>query len=471
MPVSTTTAPAWSPAVTQVGREFPATSLERLSGERPAGLRGTLYRNGPARLERGDRQVGHWFDGDGAILAVRFGDEDITGQYRFVETEGYREEAEAGTLLYGNYGMTAPGAFWHRWTKSVKNVANTSVLALRDRLLALWEAGQPHALDLDRLDTLGKENLEFPTFSAHPKRDSHTDEIFNFGIEFGRKSQLNLMVMDDRGRIQRRNSHSLDRTSLIHDFVLAGDYLVFFVPPLDVPTLGLLFGLTNFCEGTQWKPELGTQILVFDRHSLELVSQSTADPWFQWHYANGYCDDAGNLVVDVVRYPDFTTNQRLKEIASGQTRTAADGELYRIVLDPKTARVLDAAPLFDRRCEFPSVPPQFEGRRADRTYISLHRTAADPAVELYGAIGMYDADRQTLTEYDFGESRYPMEPIYAPDAIEGDRGWLLTVVYDAEGDRSEVWVFDADRLDEPTCRYALPEVIPIGFHGTFTPRV
>jgi len=38
----------------------------------PEGLRGSLYRNGPARLERGGVRVGHWFDGDGAILAVHF---------------------------------------------------------------------------------------------------------------------------------------------------------------------------------------------------------------------------------------------------------------------------------------------------------------------------------------------------------------------------------------------------------------
>ncbi|MDE5081741.1 MAG: carotenoid oxygenase family protein [Trichodesmium sp. St15_bin1_1] len=33
-------------------------------------------------------------------------------------------------------------------TQSVKNVANTSVLALPDRLLALWEAGHPYGINL-----------------------------------------------------------------------------------------------------------------------------------------------------------------------------------------------------------------------------------------------------------------------------------------------------------------------------------
>jgi len=107
---------AWAGAIPSVSfanaesaKEFPPTQLPILSGKIPDGLRGRLYRNGPARLERGDINMGHWFDGDGAILAVNFTDAGATGVYRYVQTSGYQEEAAAGKLLYGNYGMTAPG--------------------------------------------------------------------------------------------------------------------------------------------------------------------------------------------------------------------------------------------------------------------------------------------------------------------------------------------------------------------------
>jgi carotenoid cleavage dioxygenase-like enzyme len=120
---------AWAKAIAQPAVEFPCTELPILSGNIPEGLRGTLYRNGPARLERGGINVGHWFDGDGAILAVNFTDAGATGVYRFVQTAGYQQEATAGKLLYGNYGMTAPGPIWNQWRRPVKNAANTSVLA------------------------------------------------------------------------------------------------------------------------------------------------------------------------------------------------------------------------------------------------------------------------------------------------------------------------------------------------------
>jgi len=61
-----------------------------------------------------------------------------------------------------------------------------------------------------------------------------------------------------------------------------------------------------------------------------------------------------------------------------------------------------------------------------------------------------------------------MEPIYAPDPENLDRGWIITVVYDSKAHSSSVWVFDSDRLDDrPVCILGLPSVIPFGFHGTW----
>lgn len=61
--------------------------------------------------------MGHWFDGDGAILGVHFTDAGANAVYRYVQTAGYKEEAAADKLLYGNYGMTAPGPIWNQWFK------------------------------------------------------------------------------------------------------------------------------------------------------------------------------------------------------------------------------------------------------------------------------------------------------------------------------------------------------------------
>jgi carotenoid cleavage dioxygenase-like enzyme len=463
---------AWAGAIAKPGTEFSLTSLSTISGTIPAGLRGTLYRNGPGRLERGGVKVGHWFDGDGAILAVHFTDEGAKAVYRYVQTAGYQEEAAAGKLIYGNYGMTAQGAFWHRWLKPVKNAANTSVLALPDKLLALWEGGKPYALDLQSLATSGLDNLEGlgkgQTYSAHPKIDARTGDIFNFGVSFGKNPELHLYRSDKTGKIVQMAVVPLTRLPLIHDFVLAGKYLVFFIPPVELNMLPVICGLSSYSDAMQWQPQLGTQILVIDRETLSVVSRGEAEPWFQWHFANGYVDDRGTLVVDIARYEDFQTNQFLKEVATGNTRTLAKSKLSRVQLNPQIGEVTGIETILDRNCDFPSVSPQNVGQNSRYTYLSISRPGTDISQEILNAIARFDYQTNTLTEAELGENCYPSEPIYVSDADDPEQSWILTVVYDGNTHSSEVWIFPSEQLAQPPiCRLALPQVIPHSFHGTW----
>lgn len=467
---ATTSKPSWAKAIALgAAKEFPHTNLPILAGEIPAHLNGTLYRNGPARLERGGIRVGHWFDGDGAILAVNFTNTAATALYRYVQTQGYQEEAAAGQLLYGNYGMTAPGPFWNQWFKPIKNAANTSVLALPDKLLALWEGGNPYALDLQTLQTRGCDDLGLQNnlpYSAHPKVDVQTGEIFNFGITPGMNATLNLYKSDATGKILKKTEFALKGIPLVHDFVLAGEYLVFFIPPVRLNPLPILIGFSNYSDSLEWQPQLGTEFLVFDRN-LALVCQGETEAWYQWHFANGYVDDQGNIIVDVVRYEDFQTNQYLKEVATGETHTAAKSALWKICLDPRLGKVTAIENVLDRHCEFPVIPPYTVGTQPPQIYLSVHRPGVDPRQEMFGAIARFDYHTQALAIADCGDNRYPTEPIYAPNPENPDQGWIVTVVYDGNTDSSEVWIF-GDRLTEPPiCRLGLPSVIPMGFHGTW----
>ncbi len=463
----------WAGAIAQPAAEFPPSQLPILSGKIPDGIRGTLYRNGPARLERGGLHMRHWFDGDGAILAVHFTNAGATAVYRYVQSEGYKEEAEAGKLLYGNYGMTAPGPFWNQWFKPIKNAANTSVLALPDKLLALWEGGNPHALDLQTLNTLGKDDLgalsgELP-YSAHPKIDPKTGEIFNFGISLGLNGKLNIYKSNSTGKILQKTLFELDGIPLVHDFVLAGQYLIFFVPPVRVNPLPVLAGFSCYSDALEWKPQIGTQFLVFDRENLSLVSRGETEPWYQWHFGNGYVDESGLAIADVVRYEDFQTNQYLKEVATGDTHTLAVSTLWEVHLDPIQGKVKATQEIMDLHCEFPIVPPQDRGQGDRQTYLVVHPQGKDNRNELFTAIARFNHKTDTLTIADCGDG-YPSEPIYIPDPERSARGWVITVVYDGNADSSEVWVFDSDRLDEePVCKLGLPSVIPHSFHGTWKP--
>ncbi len=471
----------WAGALAHPAREFAATRLEVRRGALPAGLRGTLYRNGPARLERGGVRVGHWFDGDGAVLRLCFGGDAAEASYRYVRSRGYLREEAAGRLLFGNYGMTAPGPVWNQWRRPLKNAANTSVIALDDRVLALWEGGGPHALDPTTLETLGETNLDGPggrleqqqPFSAHPKQDPETGDIYNFGVSIpGPNARLMLYRCDRAGRLQAKAQQPLSGVPMIHDWVLAGRWLVFLVPPVRISVWPVLLGLQSYAAAMSWRPELGTQILVFDRHSLELVARNETGPFYQWHFGNAACIDDGWLVLDLARYADFSTNQHLREVASGRTTTPTEARLWRMTLDPRTARIEEQAEMSPRSVEFPMVAPTEVGRPWRRTYMATHRAGTDTTAERYDGLACFDHAADRFIEADLGAGRYPSEPIIAPDADEPGRHWLVSVVYDGNADAGEVWVFDADRLDDaPACVLALPEVVPLSFHGCWRAAV
>ncbi|MEB3224482.1 MAG: carotenoid oxygenase family protein, partial [Synechococcus sp.] len=357
---NTSLTPAWSQLFTQPAQPFPLTSLQVLKGKVPSELRGALFRNGPGRLTRGNEAMGHWFDGDGAILGVYFTETGVQAQYRYVETPYLQEETAAGKLLHPNYGTLAPGKIWQRWGKPAKNSANTSVLPLGDRLLALWEAGKPYGLDCQTLETLGEVDLGFAhrsdTFSAHHKIQPETGEIYNFGVTFGPQATFQLYRCNPRGKISQQRQFSvpdLKGLPLVHDFVLAGDYLIFCIPPVRLQMVPALLGLKTVSDALQWRPELGTTVVIVDRHTLKPISFSQQDAWFQWHFTNGYVNDQGEIVLEMVRFPDFASNLQFVEIPQGKIQTYTKGTLWRYRLEPETAKVIEAYEICDRSCEFP----------------------------------------------------------------------------------------------------------------------
>ena len=70
--------------------------LEVLAGEIPDDLNGVYVRNGPNPQHH---PVGryHWFDGDGMVHSVHFADGAATYRNRWVRTEGFLAERDAGT--------------------------------------------------------------------------------------------------------------------------------------------------------------------------------------------------------------------------------------------------------------------------------------------------------------------------------------------------------------------------------------
>ena len=151
---------------------------------------------------------------------------------------------------------------------------------------------------------------------------------------------------------------------------------MFCIPPVRLHPLPILAYLKSYSEALEWQPDLETEIVVVDRDSLQVVSRMQAEPWYQWHFSNGYELPDGSVVVGIARYADFQTNQFLKEVATGQTQTDAPSAFWQLRLHPQTGKVLEMQQLLDRSCEFPIVPPATVGQVSRYTYLSLHRRDA-----------------------------------------------------------------------------------------------
>ena len=80
-----------------------ATEVEDLAlpvtGDLPAWLSGTLFRNGPARFEGGEVPFRHWFDGQAMLHRFTIADGRVGYANRFLRTKAYAAVRE-GRLAF-----------------------------------------------------------------------------------------------------------------------------------------------------------------------------------------------------------------------------------------------------------------------------------------------------------------------------------------------------------------------------------
>ncbi|MEM7608977.1 MAG: carotenoid oxygenase family protein [Myxococcota bacterium] len=458
--------------------------LAVVRGQVPEDLRGVLYRNGPGRVRIGDDVYHHPFDGDGMVIRVAFEANAVRYRNRYVRTREFVEESAAGRMRYRAFGTNLPGGLRRNLLRvRFKNAANTSVRFHGGHLLALWEGGVPHTLDPATLATLERFDYggalraaagrswieqritpELP-FSAHPRLDPLTGELFNFGTLLGRRNQLLLYRIDSKGTLVETRPIPLDGLAFVHDFVLTQKYFVFFLSAVAFDVLPALAGLVPPAAAIRERPREPAQILVVPRDGGAPVTIE-APPCFVFHHINGYDEGEGRVVVDSLRmdrYPsghvDFDDPSSLVAFDYPPPRpTRFTLDVHRRAV---TERVLTSVPL-----ELPSIHPGRVSRRHRYVYALA---ASDPnfLTPAMTRIAKLDVDTGEALERELAPD-LPSEPVFVPrpDAQREDDGYLLVVVYRADERRSELRVLDAKDLSERTA-LSLPHHVPPGFHGDF----
>jgi all-trans-8'-apo-beta-carotenal 15,15'-oxygenase len=445
--------------------------ITQIEGTIPADLAGTLYRNGPGLFERFGVRYAHWFDGDGMVSAITVRHGQATFRNRFVRTAGYRREEQAGQLLHRGLMTQRPGPWWSNIWRQIKNTANTNVVLHAGKLLALWEAGRPHWLLPESLETMGEEDFQGALapetfFSAHIHRDPHTGDLVAIGPTVGPNPRMRIWGVNPQGAGRLLHTIPTAQTHLMHDFGLTPSRIVLLAPPhyLEPQRLiGHLVGRDPIFNAFCWHSGEPLRIYSLDRAqgTVQTYELPTA---FILHVVNTF-DEGETVVMDAVEYPDSGALRLVEDIYAGRPARDAYPVVVRLRLHPNgeaTREVLSTTPL-----EFPRINERCDGLPYQVCYGVPFGTE-----EILGSqVAQLHLPSQTVRTVDFGPGRYPSEAVFCPrqgGAGETD-GWVLSLVYDSTDHHSFLSIMRADPFGEECARLHLPFHVPHTFHGTFVP--
>ncbi|GAB5029434.1 carotenoid oxygenase [Nannochloropsis oceanica] len=321
--------------------EVPADCIE---GTIPPDLVGTLFRNGAGRIRVGSSpstRYNHWFDGDGMVAAATFTpDGRCYFRQKYLRGAKFLAQEKAGEERLGSRGVWTQkkgegergnkggkGRWWQNIGRLPGNPLNTNVLVMEGgkeggveskRVWALCEGGPPFEFDPVTLDVqaepelfVGPHGQLSSFFSAHPKQDPDTGTLYNVGMLLGPSLALNLIKISPASSsstsspfsssssssssspfLLRQHSYSLPAIPVLHDFVLAGRFLVIFLSPYQARPPSLLrslLGLASLGEMYRWEKGKEGVAWVFEKETLRRVAEVAIDPPFSnYHFVNAW---------------------------------------------------------------------------------------------------------------------------------------------------------------------------------------
>jgi carotenoid cleavage dioxygenase len=456
---------AWRPQHT----EYDAWDLD-VVGSIPDDLAGCYLRNTENPLLLSIERY-HPFDGDGMLHSISFTGGEAVYHNRFVRTDGFLAEREAGEHLFA--GAAENPKLARRDCSlgarpNMKDASSTDVVVHNgEALSSFYLCGDLYRFDPWTMEAKGKATFggRFPKegVSAHPKIDENTGEMlfFNYGTD---APYMHYGVVDARGELAHYIDVPLPGPRLPHDmaftenFAIVNDCPMFWVPDL-------------LAEGhyvTRFFPELPTRFGIIPRRGrTEDIRWFEAAPTFVLHWINAY-EDGDEVVLDGF----FESNPSPKPVRGAGLQHnlfrfldlyTMEARAHRWRFNLATGETKEER-LSERIQEFGMINGRFGGRRYRYSYNAL------PADGWFGFEGIVKQDLETGREevVKLPDGVYASETVMAPRiGSQGeDDGYLITFTMDVNGDRSECLILDAANPgDEPVARIALPERISCGTHA------
>jgi carotenoid cleavage dioxygenase len=452
--MTTTTNPYLEGNFAPVLTEVTASGADlKVTGELPVELNGRYLRNGPNPASAPEPSTYHWFTGDGMVHGIRLNEG---------RADWYRNRwVRSGPVLAALGEEPRPGGVHG----GLDFAPNTNVIGHAGRTFAIVEAGaMPYELT-DELDTIGACDFGGTLaggYTAHPKRDPRSGELYAVSYFFGWGNDVEVSVIDTEAKVRSARRVTMGGPVSLHDTAITERWIVL----LDLP---VLFDMEMVASGAnfpyRWFDDYQSRVglLPRDGDSTDVVWHDV-DPCYVFHPMNAYDDPGGDgIVLDVARHPSmFRTN--LLGPAEGTST------LERWHLDGHGGQVKEER-LDDRGQEFPRIDERLVGRPYRYGY-SVTVGSQDDILASDAGLARHDLVAATSEVRDFGAGATIGEGVFVPRSATSDEGdgWVLTLVHDAATDTSDLFVLNAqDICGEPQAVVHLPQRVPAGFHGNWVP--
>ena len=418
-------------------------------GSIPEALDGRLLRIGPNPLDS-DPVRHHWFTGSGLVHGLRL---------RNGRAEWYRSRHVVDDAIVRVRGVAPLSGPENEMEHN--GAVNTNVIGLGGKTYAIVEAGG-RAIELDHeLESIARSDFGGTLdngFTAHPKLDPDSQES-HATLYSPFSDNIQYVVVGSDGKVNKKVDIPMPHKPMIHDCAITKNFFLV----LDFP---VVFDAELLTEGWQmpyrWHPELPSRVGLLPRNGdASQIIWCEVEPCYAFHPMNAFEDDAGRVVLDIVKHPKmFDTD------FNGPN----EGEpiLERWILDPKGGATKTEV-LHATGQEFPRI----DERRIGKSYRYGYTVALGEGIQSKG-IYKHDLQERTTEYHEEGPDRSFLEPVFVPasDDADEDEGWILAYVHDAKRNQADVVILDAQNFSAPPiATISLPVRVPYGFHGNWVPEV
>ncbi|KAK1425294.1 hypothetical protein QVD17_20645 [Tagetes erecta] len=435
----------------------------------------------------------HWFDGDGMIHGLRIKDGKPTYVPRYVRTARLEQEEFFGGAkfskigdLTGRFGLLMILMETFRSKLKVldfsygNGTGNTALVYHHGKLLALSEGDKPYVIkvledgDLQTLGLMDYDQRLSHAFTAHPKIDPVTGEMFAFGYS-RTPPYITYRVISKDGVINDPVQITVPESIMMHDFAITQNYAVF----MDLP---LFFRPKEMMNDKKFS-------YIFDETKKarfgilpRYAKNELHIKWFElptcfiFHNANAW-EEGDEVVLIVCRHQ----NPHL-DMVGGGVKEKIDNitcELYEMRFNMETGKASQKK-LSESAVDFPRVNEFYTGRKQRYVYATRF-----DIIGKANAIVKFDLDAEPETGkteveiggnvkgiYELERGRFGSEAVFVPSQpgvdTEEDDGYLIFFTHDENTGKSSVTVIDAKTMSpDPVAIVPLPHRVPYGFHAFF----